>query len=154
MTRHLALVILAALWLGAALIVAAVVAPAAFAALPSRALAGALVGRVLPTVFLSGCAAGIISAALAVLDPAKGGAFGRTSAAVVWAVACGVAQFSLTPRIERIRVAAGGPIDSLAANAPLRVAFGRLHGISVGLLGIAMLAAIVVLCSAARAMRR
>ena len=38
-------------WLGAAVIVASVVTPAAFAVLPSRALAGALVGRVLPALF-------------------------------------------------------------------------------------------------------
>ena len=34
-------------WLGAAIFVAAFVAPAAFAVLPTRALAGAIVGRIL-----------------------------------------------------------------------------------------------------------
>ena len=40
--------------LGAGILFASVVAPAAFAALPSRSLAGALVGRVLPVVFVAG----------------------------------------------------------------------------------------------------
>jgi hypothetical protein len=47
-------VLLLAAWLGAGMLLAAVVAPAAFAVLPSRTLAGALVGRVLPTVFIAG----------------------------------------------------------------------------------------------------
>ncbi|MDE3217575.1 MAG: DUF4149 domain-containing protein, partial [Gemmatimonadota bacterium] len=41
-------------WLGAAVLLAAAVAPAAFAVLPSRSLAGDLVGRVLPVIFWSG----------------------------------------------------------------------------------------------------
>src|SRR5437899_2098491 len=58
-------VILLALWLGAGIVVSAVVAPAAFAVLPTRTLAGALVGRVLPVIFLSGIAVGAVVIALA-----------------------------------------------------------------------------------------
>jgi hypothetical protein len=46
-------------WIGAALLMAAAVAPAAFAVLPTRALAGALVGRVLPPVFGGGIVVGL-----------------------------------------------------------------------------------------------
>lgn len=146
MTRLLATACIAACWLGAALLLAAVVAPAAFAALPSRTLAGALVGRILPVVFISGCVAGV--AALVLGEPA--GAI-RTTAAIVWVASCAIAQFVVTPRIERLRGAAG-PIDALAPDAPLRVAFGRLHGVSVGLLGLGMLAALAVLLSVVRGM--
>ncbi len=151
MSRHLAIAVLSALWLGAALIVATVVAPAAFATLPSRTLAGALVGRVLPAVFLSGCVAAIATLLLDVLSARPPGASIRMTGSVVWGASCATAQFIVSPRIERLREAAGAPIDALAPDAPLRVAFGRLHAASVGQLGVAMLAAMLVLILAARA---
>jgi len=150
-TRYLAIALLCALWLGGAIIVAAVVAPAAFAALPSRTLAGALVGRVLPAVFLSGLAIALVNVVLDAMNAAAAGAAVRLAASVVWAGCTAAAQFIVGPRIERLRSAAGGPIDALAPDAPLRMAFGRLHGASVGLLGFAMLAALAVLILAARA---
>jgi hypothetical protein len=124
-------------WLGAALLLAASVAPAAFAVLPSRTLAGALVGRVLPSVFI----AGIAVAALAALGQ---GAW-RRGAALIMGATCAAAQFVVAPRIERIRAAIGGPVDALAETDPRRMAFGRLHGLSVALLGVAMLAALVII---------
>ena len=151
MNRYLAIAVISALWLGAAIIVATVVAPAAFAVLPSRTLAGALVGRVLPAVFLSGCVAAVATLVLDARHAPAAGAAIRMAASVVWAASCATAQFIVSPRIERLRAAAGGPIDALAPDAPVRVAFGRLHGASVGQLGLAMLAALLVLILAARA---
>jgi hypothetical protein len=124
-------------WLGAAILVAAVVAPAAFAVLPTRTLAGALVGRVLPVLFYTGAAVGILAALL-----------GRTArpsplrviAGAVMAATCLAAQLIVAPRIERVRVDSGGPIDELPAGDPRRGAFGRLHGASVLLLGVAAIA--------------
>jgi hypothetical protein len=107
--------------------------------LPSRTLAGALVGRVLPVLFWSGALVGVASAALTWSLPHRAG---RTAAAVICAFACAVAELVVSPRIERIRTALGGPIDALEIGDPRRVAFGRLHGISVGLLGLAALAAL------------
>ena len=54
MSRAGVVALLLAAWLGAGVLFAAVVAPAAFAVLPSRNLAGALVGRVLPVVLIAG----------------------------------------------------------------------------------------------------
>ncbi|MBV9879887.1 MAG: DUF4149 domain-containing protein [Gemmatirosa sp.] len=131
---------LLAAWIGAALLAAAVVAPAAFAVLPTRALAGALVGRVLPAVFVSGAVVGIAAALLAW---SSGGAFARArvtlSAAV--AVACLVAQLVITPRIARLRETIGPSIEALDRSDPRRVEFGRLHGYSVAWMGAGMLAA-------------
>src|SRR5689334_2939423 len=90
-------VILLAAWLGAALLVAAVVAPAAFAVLPTRTLAGALVGRVLPVVFWSGMIVGLAVAALGWSMPNR---LWRTGAALALVVACGAAQLVVAPRIE------------------------------------------------------
>lgn len=138
----LAGIVLLAAWLGAALVVGAVVAPAAFAVLPSRTLAGALVGRVLPVLFWAGIVVGLVVTATTWGLPSRGW---RIGAALVLALACAVAQFVIGPRIERIRVAIGGPIDALDPASPVRQAFGRLHGMSVACLGLAGLAAMLAL---------
>jgi hypothetical protein len=39
-------------------------------------------------------------------------------------------QFWIIPRMEAYRLAAGGAIDSVAADDPNRVAFNKLHGVS------------------------
>ena len=127
-------------WIGAALLVATVVAPAAFAVLPTRALAGALVGRVLPVLFWSGMLVGLIAAALTWSLPGRGA---RTAGAIATFLACGIAQLVVSPRIARIRAAIGGPIDALAVGDERRLEFGRLHGVSVGLLGIAAIGALL-----------
>lgn len=124
------------LWLGAALLLSAVVAPAAFAVLPSRALAGALVGRVLPVLFWSGAAVG------AVLAFAASG-WRRAAALLIVASAAG-AELVVAPRIARAREALGPVLEAVPADHPDRVAFGRLHGISVLLLGVAMLGAAAI----------
>jgi hypothetical protein len=131
-------------WLGAATLFSAVVAPAAFAALPSRTLAGEVVGRVLPVVFI----AGIVVAAVGLgLDRARGGRMPgvRRIALLVTVIACGAAQFYIGPRIERVRREISGPVEQLAPTDARRVDFGRLHAISVGWLGLAMAAAATAL---------
>jgi hypothetical protein len=140
-------------WLGAALLAAAVVAPAAFAVLPTRALAGALVGRVLPPLFLAGFVLNAIVAALAVR---LGGPYApsRAAFAALAAAACAVAQFVIARRIETLRAAIGPSLDALAPGDPRRVEFGRLHGMSVLSLGVAMLAAAIVVALTVAAERR
>jgi len=129
-----------ALWIGAAALAAAVVAPAAFAVLPTRALAGALVGRVLPVIFVSGAVAGVLVALLA-WNAGEPFARVRASLGAATAIACLVAQFVITPRIERLRADMGPSIEALAPTDPRRAEFGKLHGISVAFMGVGMLAA-------------
>lgn len=135
-------VVLLAAWLGAALIVAAVVAPAAFDVLPTRTLAGALVGRVLPVLFWSGPLVGLLSVWLGSRLPMT---TSRVASAAVLVVSCLVAQLVIAPRIERVRAAIGGPVEALDPASPLRQSFGRLHGASVACLGVGGLAAVVTL---------
>jgi len=146
MTRSLAApaisIALLAAWLGAATVFAAVVAPAAFDVLPSRTLAGALVGRVLPVLFWSGAVVGVATAWLGARLPQSQA---RLVAAAVIVISSLVAQLLIAPRIERLRVAIGGPVDSLDPANPLRQSFGRLHGASVACLGVGGLAALVIL---------
>jgi hypothetical protein len=144
--------LLLALWLGAAAFFSLVVARAAFAVLPTRTLAGALVGRVLPVLFLAGLVVGLV--VLVLEAPSLRERPGRVVAAAVMSVACGIAQFVVAPRIERLRAAIGGPLEALAPDDPRRAAFGRLHAVSVGWLGIAIVAALVVLVLTWRALDR
>ena len=147
----LAEMLMLAAWLGAALLFTTVVAPAAFTALPSRTLAGAVVGRVLPALFYTGVVVGV---AVFLLDTlGRTGTWTRASAGAVTAVACAIAQFIVGGRVERLRQQIAGPIDALAADDARRVSFGRLHAFSVGWLGIAILAALLALVLAARALQ-
>jgi hypothetical protein len=143
-------ILLLAVWIGAALLFALVVAPAAFAVLPSRTLAGALVGRILPVIFYAGVVIGSLIVILDVLG--RSASWGRTAAGAVSALSCAVAQLVVGSRIERIRLSIAGPLDALALDDPRRIAFGKLHAISVGWLGIAMLAAVIALALAVRAL--
>jgi hypothetical protein len=141
-TSALVSIALLAAWLGAAVIVAAVVAPAAFDVLPTRTLAGELVGRVLPVLFWSGIVTGLVVLLAGWRLPLSRA---HAASAFVFVAACVVAQLVIAPRIERVRAAIGGPIDALDPANPLRHAFGRLHGLSVACLGIGGLAALVML---------
>lgn len=136
--RLLAAALLVSAWMGAALLTVAVVAPGAFAVLPSRAIAGVMVGRVLPMVFGSGLALGVLVALAAGLRAASPGA---AITSLLASAACAVALFGINPRIARLRMDIGGPVDALSMDDPRRVAFGLLHGYSVAGLGVAMLAA-------------
>ena len=148
MTRPLAALILVALWLGAALLTVAVVAPGAFAVLPTRALAGEMVGRVLPVLFAGAI---LVPAAVLALVPStrRSGVAGRG-----WVPAGGGAGggvWVVTPRSGGAPAAAVVPIDQLASSDPRRTMFGLWHGVSVALLGLAMLALVALLVQLARA---
>jgi hypothetical protein len=141
-SRLLTGALLLSAWGGAALLTIAVVAPGAFRALPSRGMAGAVVGEVLPTIFITGI---VIGLAVALLAGRNGAAAGATAASLASAGACAVAQFGINPRIVRLREMAGGSIDAWTQDDPRRVMFGMLHGYSVGALAVAMLAGAVAL---------
>ena len=152
MSRTNAAPIVAALllsaWLGAALFFSAVVAPAAFRALPDASMAGTLVRATLPAIFYAGIIVGFLALWLGMSSgPAAARAVRAVCAAGV-ALCCAVAQFGAVYRIDRVRARLTTPIESLAPNDPVRMTFGRLHALSVGLLGLAMiLAAVVVVLS-------
>ena len=146
--------LLITLWLGAALFFTLAVAPSAFAALPTRELAGALVGRVLPTLFWSGAAAGGVLAAAELVAPSRRHRTARLAAAAVIVVACLAAQLLVAPRIAELRAGMQVPLESLPAADPRRVAFGRLHVASVAWLGLAMTSGLMVLILAALSLPR
>jgi len=140
--RPLAAALLASAWLGAAVFFTAIVAPGAFAVLSSHLLAGGLIVRVLPPLFYAGLAIGLVAV---ILDASR-----RRWAGLIMAVACATAQFVVARRIDRLRATVAGPVDALPSNDPRQAAFAQLHGLSVALLLIAMIAALVVVILAWR----
>jgi hypothetical protein len=137
--------VLVTAWLGASLITVAVVAPGAFAVLPSRSMAGTMVGRVLPSLFIAGIAIGVVVALLSGGLASAGAPRWTAVSALLASVACAISQFGITPQLDRLRSAIVGPIEALSPDDPRRVAFGLLHGYNVAGLGVAMLAAAVCL---------
>lgn len=139
-----------AFWLGAAAFFSVAVAPALFSVLPTRTLAGDVVGRLLPGVYYSGIVVGLL---IVVIELASRGAWswrGREVFGALIAVACAVAQLIVAPRIAQLRDEIPGPIESLPLDDARRMMFGRLHGVSVAWLGVAMLAAAIALVLSAR----
>jgi hypothetical protein len=146
--------LLVALWLGGAVFFSFVVAPSAFKVLPQRELAGAIVTRTITVVNVGGFVVGLVALTLGFL--ANGGAARRrlrlvemVSLAVV-AICCGVGHWVVSARMIALRAAMGRPVDAVAADDPLRAAFNSLHGYSVGLMTVAMLAGVVALLAVAR----
>lgn len=149
MSRSIAALVLAALWLGASLITITVVAPGAFAVLPTRALAGDMVGRVLPVIFATAI---LVHLAVPILAPAVRRHPLAMAASIVAALAAAAALLGVDPRIAALRDAIVVPIDQLAPADPRRAMFGVLHAVSVGLLGLAMLANAALLVALSRAL--
>ncbi|HEX8247875.1 MAG TPA: DUF4149 domain-containing protein [Pyrinomonadaceae bacterium] len=138
---------LVALWLGAAVFFSAAVAQSAFAVLPSRELAGAIVNKTLAILNYSGIVVGLILLASSIVKTQ------RVNRVKLWVeqglllfltAACAFGQFVIGARLHNLRLQIGRPIDEIAADDPLRIAFGALHGYSVAVLAFAMLAALVV----------
>jgi len=136
--------LLLGLWLGAAVFFIGV-AQTAFSTLPSRDLAGAVVGRNLAILNLSGLGIAVVL----VLTSLIGGNAKRfwlwteRFLLVVVAAACAVGQFVIALWLQFTRAQMGKPIDELAADDPLRVQFNNLHEYSVWVLFVAMAAAVI-----------
>jgi len=69
------------------------------------------------------------------------------------ALATAVGHWVIAARMRALRAAMVLPIDQIAADDPRRIAFSNLHGYSVNALGLAMIAALVVLVLMARGLR-
>ncbi len=143
---HAVRLLLIAMWLGAALFFSAAVAPSAFAVLAaSRELAGAIVSRTLVIVNISGFVIGVLLLLSAPLFYAKRKAALRAEliALGIVALATGAGQWIIRARLEQLRMLMKVPVDAVAANDPLRIAFGQWHVYSVMALGIGLLAALI-----------
>ena len=137
--------LLIGLWLGAAVFFAGV-AQAAFAVLPQRDLAGAVVGRSLSIVDY----AGIVIGGVLILTSILGSA--RVNKLWLWVerflllvivAACAIEEFVLGIWMAAIRSQVSGPIENAAADDPLKIRFDQLHQYSEWVLLAAMIAALL-----------
>jgi hypothetical protein len=140
---------LIALWLGGAVFFSFVVAPTAFAILPTHELAGALVTRTIAVVNVGGFIVSLLLLATAFSgkreETRRAAHLVEVASLIVVAVACGVGHWIVAARMVALRASMGRPIDAVAANDPLRAAFNSLHGYSVALMGAGILAGLIAL---------
>lgn len=131
------------LWLGAAVFFIGV-AQTAFAVLPQRELAGAVVGSNLSLLNYSGLAI----ATLLILSSLVGGSI--VNRIWLWVerflllllgASCAGGQFVIGIWLSSVKAQMGRPIDEVAADDPLRIQFNMLHEYSVWVLFTGMIAA-------------
>lgn len=138
--------LLLGLWLGASVFFIGV-AQAAFAVLPQRELAGAVVNRTLSILNVSGLAIALLLIVMSLAAAKNSNKIwlwaDRVLIAAV-AIACAVGQFVIGFMLATVRAQMGGrPIDELAVDDPLRVQFNDLHEYSVWVLMAGMIAALI-----------
>ena len=139
-------ILLLGLWLGAACFFSFAVAPSAFGVLPSRELAGSVVNRTLAIINYSGFIVGLILLASSYVSRHNANRIKlwiEQGLLLLLTAACAFGQFVIAARLSDLRGRIGRPIDEVAADDPLRVAFNDLHGYSVTILMTAMIAAVI-----------
>ncbi|HQR32543.1 MAG TPA: DUF4149 domain-containing protein [Blastocatellia bacterium] len=133
-------------WLGVMAFFSFVVAPAAFKVLPTQHLAGQVVSRTLGVTEVIGL---IIGGVLLVLLLAARGrktkAFQFELAVVALMTAAMAMSKVVSGWMHSLRLQAGEGLYALPMSDPVRSSFDRLHKYSVGLTGLAMLGAIVLI---------
>lgn len=134
------------LWLGAACFFSFAVAPLAFAVLPSREVAGAMVSQTLAIVNYAGIAVGLILLASSFVGNAlvnRVRLWTERFLLLILTIACAGGQFVIALWLSIIKGQIGRPIDELAADDPLKIQFDNLHQYSIWALGAAMIAALL-----------
>lgn len=131
-------------WVGSWACFGLVVAPAAFAVLPTSELAGQLVGPVLSALHVYGLVAGL---ALAPVAWALGRDRLLTAAPLLMAAVCAFSHFWISAELAEVRPLAFGPGGSVE----MATRFGALHRLSMGLYLVVSAATLVLLFLHARA---
>lgn len=141
--RFVALVALA-FWVGGLSVLGIFAAPSLFAILQAhdptsgRELAGAVFGAIFQHFQYAACGAGLLlllSIGLrAALGPRPRHFKARLWIATAMLGASAATTFVIAPRIDAIRAHTAGAVANLPESDPQRVAFGRWHGLSSGLM--------------------
>ncbi|MBT9330565.1 hypothetical protein [Paracidobacterium acidisoli] len=126
--------LLLVLWLGGVMFFP-VTAWAAFSTVADTHIAGTVVAKCLRVLHYEGLCAGTLIIVL-LLAGWRARAYSKLVAAPIVLVLImlgftAFSQFSIIPRMEGYRIAAGGSVDAVPENNPDRVAFNRLHHTSV-----------------------
>jgi uncharacterized membrane protein len=143
-------------WLGGLIFFAFVLAPTAFSVLPSRHLAGTVVGRSLGALHWMGIISGILFLASSILYSrlTQGAAhvFAARHILICLMLALTlISQFGIIPRLDTLR-ASIGEIDSVPPDNPARMQFDALHGWSTRVEGGVFLLGLVVVYLTASAL--
>jgi hypothetical protein len=144
-------------WTGGLLFFAFAVAPAAFSVLPTRHLAGTLVGRTLGTLHWMGIFSGLVFLASSLiysqLTRGTPHAFAARNVLIILMLALTlVSQFGIIPRMDTLR-ASIGEIDSVPPDNPARLQFDALHVWSTRVEGGVLLLGLVVVYLTASLLR-
>ncbi len=133
-------------WLGAAVFFIGV-AQTAFAVLPQRELAGAVVSRSLSLLNYSGFAIAtllILSSLVGQAAVSKFWLWVERFLLLLLGAACATGQFLIGIWLSAVRAQMGKPIDEIAADDPLRIQFNTLHMYSEWIMFTGMMAALLV----------
>lgn len=153
-------VVLLAIWVGGLTALGTIGAPAIFATLDAhdpaggRTLAGAVFGAVFSRFqHVTWAIGGLLLAVLGVR--AALGPRPRRLGLRMWTIAgmlamSAVTVFVLTPRIDHLRESTPGTIASLPDGDPRKVTFGRLHGLSTGLMVVTLIAGLGLILAETR----
>jgi MFS family permease len=132
------------LWTGMVLGFALLIAPLLFSSLPSRDLAGGIAGKVVGRLDWAGWAAFLGALVLVILprwtreigDPKERiGPQRLWTAAILAALIINFAsQAIVSPNLARVHARMDAPVETLPLDHPDRVAYRRVHGLSVQLM--------------------
>jgi uncharacterized membrane protein len=148
-----------AVWLGGLIFFAFVLAPTAFSPglLPSRHMAGSIVGRSLDLLHYMAIVSGIIFLITSMLYSRMASGDARPLAArhiliVLMLLLTVISQFAISPKMHAIR-AEVGVVDDSPLDDPLRMEFDRLHMWSEKSEEAVLLLGLVALYTTAQALR-
>jgi len=137
--------LLLAVWLGAAVFFIGV-AQTAFAVLPQRDMAGAVVNQTLSILNYGGMAIAVLLILTSLIAATK------VNQLWLWierflllavAAACAIGQFVIGFWLASVRASMGKPIEEVAADDPLKIQFNSLHQWSEWVLMASMIAALL-----------
>jgi uncharacterized membrane protein len=146
-------------WIGGVIFLAFVEAPTAFTSglLPTREMAGSIVGRSLEVLHYMAMVCGIVFLIASMLYSRMATGKARPLAArhlliALMLLLTVISQFAISPRMHLIRAEAGA-IDNLPLDNPLRREFDRLHVWSEKFEEAVLLLGMVALYATAQALR-
>lgn len=141
------------IWVGGLLFFIDAVAPVAFRTMPDAHQAGLIVRGTLLSLHHMGFLAGAVFlvATLALIATQRDSHIARAiEVLIVIVMLCltGYSHFSILPRMEADTASLGGNVNAAPADAPARVHFDRLHGLSVKVEGAVVIGGILLVCLA------
>jgi hypothetical protein len=140
-------------WVGGLIFFVTAVTRVAFDTMPDPHQAGLIVRGTLLALHHIGFIAGAVYlvSTLALIGTQRDSHIARAVEVLivfVMLIITGYSHFSVLPRMEADRLTLGGVVDTAPADAPARVHFNRLHGLSVKLEGTVLIGGILLVCLA------